>query len=111
MSEPRDDSASALIADAEVLHQARRILDERFRRGKYDHVADGVRRAAQELISRSRHPSRNPLILADDSLTEAERETLEGQMAITREEAERMLGDTPDALRDRRPAGRRPAAW
>jgi hypothetical protein len=53
-----DDTSEALYDDAEALHQAARILRERFRTGKHNETAAAVRRAEAELISRARHPSR-----------------------------------------------------
>lgn len=52
------DTPEALNDDADALHQAARILRERFTTGKHDETAAAVRRAEAELISRARHPSR-----------------------------------------------------
>lgn len=60
---PDDDSNSpaALMGDAEVLEAAMAVLRTRFRDCDYDETASSCRRAAVELISRSRHPQRQHL--------------------------------------------------
>jgi hypothetical protein len=54
------DTREELESEARILSQARQILARRFSDGKYEGTARAVRSAAVELISRSRHPSRNP---------------------------------------------------
>lgn len=54
----REDTPAALMAEADVLHEAAAILLERLRTGKHDDTAAAVRSAEIELISRARHPSR-----------------------------------------------------
>lgn len=55
-----EDTSESMYADVEKIHEVMRILKGRFRTGKHDETAQQLRRAAQELISRARHPSRNP---------------------------------------------------
>lgn len=54
-----DDTREVLLSEADLLYAAMRILRTRFQSGKHDTTAVEVRKAAVELISRARHPSRN----------------------------------------------------
>lgn len=53
-----DDTREQLEHEADYLYAAMHILRYRFATGKHNDTAAAVRQAAQELISRSRHPSR-----------------------------------------------------
>lgn len=53
-----DDSRKAMEADARLLTYAAQVIRNRFTTGKHDELADRVRQAGVELLSRARHPSR-----------------------------------------------------
>lgn len=53
-----DDSREQLEAEAAHLYDTMAILRHRFTTGKHDDTATAVRKAAAELLSRARHPSR-----------------------------------------------------
>lgn len=53
-----DDTAEQLNTEAEQLYAAMRILRDRFPEWKFEETRTQLRKAAVELISKARHPSR-----------------------------------------------------